>query len=367
MWWTSHGDGTLGCNNTGDRQYQGSDTMTKNLWNWFTKVAGDKLVDVSQMPPNATSFSDIWRAKKQILAYTGGYCELSGKGPSSKANPFDGSGTKFALPDKGKCGWGCDHRRSAKEWQGKDAKEFDLNEMKDCFHSIANCGVADNFVGKFGALKKKLGELDAKDRRAAYKARNVFYMNQAVSSAKFEIIFDNMVIEAGTLSWWNLIEKQALQQIAEFSATKGKANTLDPEGECRNFFGPPVGTHLRCPKTLLDIVSLSNYWLQWPMWAAFNKGYTLPNAVYIDGLVNSHGWGAADIGANAHGLQTFPYVKWVLGFNIVSLCGKDQAKWSASCKKMAGMVGEKMIPDGKNKGKRIVGDVHPCTSTEVCT
>ena len=157
MWWTSHGDGTLGCDDKkpGERQYQGSDTMTKNLWNWFTKVAGDKLVDVSQMPPNATSFSDIWRAKKQILAYTGGYCELSGTGPSSKANPFDGSGTKFALPDKGKCGHGCEHSRSAKEWQGKDAKEFDLNEMKDCFHSIANCGVADNFVGKFGALEKR--------------------------------------------------------------------------------------------------------------------------------------------------------------------------------------------------------------------
>ena len=144
---------------------------------------------------------------------------------------------------------------------------------------------------------------------------------------------------------------------------------MDPEGECRNFFGPPVGSHLRCPKTLMDTVSLSNYWLQWPMWAAFNRAYTLPNAVYIDGLVNSHGWGATTIGANAQGLQTFPYVKWVLGFNIVSMCGKKGAQWSASCKKMASMVGENMIPDGKNKGKRIVGDeyVHQCTSAELCT
>ena len=232
MWWTSHGDGTLGCTDDGYRQYQGNDAMTKNLWDWFTKVAGDKLVDVTQMPPNATSFSKIWAAKKQIYAYTGGYCELSGKGPSSKANPFDSSGTKFALPDKGKCGWGCDPRRSAKDWQGKDAKEVDLNAAKQCFDSIANCGVTADFVGKFGALRTKLGEFDAKDRRAAYKARNVFYLNQAVSSANFALIFDNMVFEAARISrpngnkWWkkvfelgrSFIAKQVVQQIVEFSA-----------------------------------------------------------------------------------------------------------------------------------------------------
>ena len=94
-------------------------------------------MDVTETPPNEATLNTLWDKKRQILVYAAGYCELTNE-PGKRLTPWkDGennAGTRFALPDYGKCGGGCGAPISADD--------------TECVNTIANCGVTGDFVGK---------------------------------------------------------------------------------------------------------------------------------------------------------------------------------------------------------------------------
>lgn len=343
--WSSHGNGQLGCDpeqkeekspghhSVPRPQWRGEPAAVKRHWDAFVEKAGDKIVDVTETALNETTLNTLWKKKYQILVYAAGYCELTNE-PGKRLTPWEAgensAGTKFALPDYGKCGGGCGDTTISADDTG-------------CVNTIADCGSTDHvFVGKPEVLAGKEKDMNGADRRAAFKKKNVFYLSQMVTSANIHVIADKL--------------------IAMFPDAPRLAESL-PNGwviNCGTWFGhPPPMSGFECPKTLMDQVRLSNYFLQAPLAKAFNNGWTPPNAFYIDGIEEDGGYGAMNIGSKDGAKQYFPYVKMILGFNIVGACGNDTSVWSDACKKLAENLGNDMIPGNAQQMTPIFWDDRP--------
>ena len=85
------------------------------------------------------------------------------------------------------------------------------------------------------------------------------------------------------------------------------------------------------------------------MWEAFNNAYVLPNAIYVDGVINTGEYGAMEVGMHEGRMRSFPFVKVLIGFNLKYGCGDNMASWNSNCKDLARRLGSDMIPDGKHK------------------
>ena len=330
--WSSHGNGQLGCDpDQKDNQWRGEPAAVKRHWDAFVEKAGDKIVDVTETALNETTLNTLWKKKYQIVVYAAGYCELTNE-PGKRLTPWKGdennAGTKFALPDYGKCGGGCGDTLISADDTG-------------CVNTIADCGSTDHvFVGKPEVLAGKEKDMNGADRRAAFKKKNVFYLSQMVSSANPGIIADKLLatIPAAALHLAeSVVPAQAKDEVKEWVATQMT--------DCKTWFGHPQPSDFECPKTLMDQVRLSNYFLQAPLAKAFNNGWTPPNAFYIDGIEEDGGYGAMNIGSTDGAKQYFPYVKMILGFNIVGAC----SVWSDLCKTLAERLGNDMIPGNAQK------------------
>ena len=291
LWISGHGDGSYGCKGGEGRQYAGRDESTEAFWTWMVKHYGEKMINVKEMPPNTATLNQLWAAGKQILVYAAGYCELSGKGSSATTNPWT-DGSHYALPDKGLCGSVCDDVR-IHEGKNMQTKMSENN----CSNTIANCGVGSGFVGKYDTLQGKQKELNAKESRAEFKKKNVFFLEQAVTSAwetytgnAFELRRDaeygsehvdhnqNWFSKAGQKLKNALIRKEMQAMSLAMTHAVG-SNYRDPQGQCRDHFGLPFAKELKCPRTLMDVVSLSNYW--YPLSRCCLSCFASPSCVLV--------------------------------------------------------------------------------------
>jgi len=350
MWWSSHGDGALGCDGTANRQYPGNDDDTAKFWDDFVINFKDILVNVKENPVNSTKVKDLVSKGQRLLVYGSGLCELIRNQPNC---PFVMSGATNVL---------------------------------------LNTGVVDDFGGAPGNLQRILNDFSgARQKLKETKKNNQFYARQLVSSASIKAMGANFMIEANSDTLLNIVcglsPPKWEKEIEEFIGACPR-NVKGAYTACAEAFNIPSSPN-SCPRTLWDQATLTNYYAQWPLHEAHKRGYEFPNAVYMDAI---HTDGTVLAGWTPEtGVVGLPVAAILLHSNVRKSCGgSTQGRCGQVLNQLNELIGEPQTwnhfdslrykgaptysPGNKGaKGGQVCTDpvrvyacTEPCTGSEQC-
>jgi len=254
---SSHGDPSRGCHHDGEQQYKDpwGVSHAHHFWQEFKQLFGSLLINVKQNPVERTPVQQLVDSNSRLLVYAAGFCELQGGYGKDDGMAYDAQ-TFFETP-----GW----------VSGFAAYEPNLRIIEEDFKNAAQ-------------------------KRNELKPKSHYYNRQLITS------FDKDQLIA------------SLCELAPSSLVKfvSKAFSIsDPcDGAKKSCLWSPILTAPLCHTRLSEVVSVSNFFFQWPLSASFQKGYVLPNALYVDGIKK----GGIDIGAG----QVFRYQQMVALANLKS-------------------------------------------------
>jgi hypothetical protein len=246
---SSHGDQTRGCKHNGEQQYRDpwGGRHAYKFWQSFKRLFGSLLINVKNNPVETTSVQQLVDSNSRLLVYAAGFCELQGGYDQDDGMAYDAK-TFYESP-----GWK----------PGFAAYEPNLRDIEEDFKNAA----------------QKLND---------YKPKSHFYARTLVTS------FD---------------KDQLVASLCEAAAPRTITNLI---GDCSKqvCIHSPISTSPICHPILWDVVTISNFFFQWPLSASYQKGYVLPNAAYVDGVR----FDGIDIGSG----RVFRYQKMVVLANLKS-------------------------------------------------